>query len=101
MFSPRGATHSESNGHEQCCCFECFEALSRFGAISFFPTNHRFLNLCRLKKMIISNDILTHILLLRYSGTMTFGEQNSYEDAREQLNFARESGINFFDVAEM
>ncbi|BBN20432.1 hypothetical protein MPTK1_8g18990 [Marchantia polymorpha subsp. ruderalis] len=34
-------------------------------------------------------------------GTMTFGEQNSYEDAREQLNFARESGINFFDVAEM
>ncbi|KAG6542699.1 hypothetical protein Mapa_015935 [Marchantia paleacea] len=34
-------------------------------------------------------------------GTMTFGEQNSYEDARAQLNLACESGINFFDVAEM
>lgn len=35
------------------------------------------------------------------SGTMTFGEQNSFEDACEQLNMAREEGVNFFDAAEM
>lgn len=34
-------------------------------------------------------------------GTMTFGEQNSYIDAMNQLNMASEFGINFFDTAEM
>ncbi|KAL3690563.1 hypothetical protein R1sor_016872 [Riccia sorocarpa] len=34
-------------------------------------------------------------------GTMTFGEQNTYDDARAQLNLATESGINFLDTAEM
>jgi aryl-alcohol dehydrogenase-like predicted oxidoreductase len=34
-------------------------------------------------------------------GTMTFGEQNSYEEACTLLNLATDSGINFFDVAEM
>ncbi|KAG0564378.1 hypothetical protein KC19_8G106000 [Ceratodon purpureus] len=34
-------------------------------------------------------------------GTMTYGEQNSFEDACEQLNVAREEGVNFFDAAEM
>jgi aryl-alcohol dehydrogenase-like predicted oxidoreductase len=32
---------------------------------------------------------------------MTFGEQNSYEEASALLNVAVDSGINFFDVAEM
>ncbi|KAJ7523312.1 hypothetical protein O6H91_18G046400 [Diphasiastrum complanatum] len=32
---------------------------------------------------------------------MTFGEQNSYEEACRLLNMARDAGINFFDSAEM
>ncbi|WP_437690274.1 aldo/keto reductase [Sorangium sp. So ce176] len=34
-------------------------------------------------------------------GTMTFGEQNTLEDARAQLDRAFEAGINFVDAAEM
>ena len=34
-------------------------------------------------------------------GTMTFGEQNTEEEAHEQLNYAVEKGINFIDTAEM
>ena len=34
-------------------------------------------------------------------GTMTWGEQNTEEEAHQQLNYAIESGINFIDVAEM
>jgi aryl-alcohol dehydrogenase-like predicted oxidoreductase len=34
-------------------------------------------------------------------GTMTYGEQNTFEDACDQLNMATETGINFFDTAEM
>lgn len=34
-------------------------------------------------------------------GTMTFGEQNTFADATEQLNYALEQGVNFLDVAEM
>ncbi|CAM3319878.1 NADP(H)-dependent aldo-keto reductase [Aequorivita lipolytica] len=34
-------------------------------------------------------------------GTMTWGQQNSEEDAHEQLDFAIEKGINFIDCAEM
>ena len=34
-------------------------------------------------------------------GTMTWGEQNSEEDAHSQLNFAVDKGINFIDTAEM
>jgi aryl-alcohol dehydrogenase-like predicted oxidoreductase len=34
-------------------------------------------------------------------GTMTWGEQNSEADAREQLAFALAQGINFIDTAEM
>ena len=33
-------------------------------------------------------------------GTMTFGVQNSKEDAFEQLDFAIDSGVNFIDTAE-
>lgn len=34
-------------------------------------------------------------------GTMTFGNQNTEEEAHSQLDFAIEKGINFIDTAEM
>ena len=34
-------------------------------------------------------------------GTMTWGEQNSQEEGFEQMDYALEQDINFFDVAEM
>jgi aryl-alcohol dehydrogenase-like predicted oxidoreductase len=34
-------------------------------------------------------------------GTMTFGEQNTIEEAHEMLDVALDSGINFYDTAEM
>ena len=34
-------------------------------------------------------------------GTMTFGEQNSEKEGFDQMNYAYERGINFFDTAEL
>ena len=34
-------------------------------------------------------------------GTMTFGNQNTENEAHSQLDFAIEKGINFLDTAEM
>ena len=34
-------------------------------------------------------------------GTMTWGEQNNQKEAFDQMNFASEKGINFFDTAEI
>lgn len=34
-------------------------------------------------------------------GTMTFGEQNTEQEAHEQLNYALSVGINFIDTAEL
>jgi len=34
-------------------------------------------------------------------GTMTWGEQNSEAEAHEQMDYAVERGVNFFDTAEM
>ena len=34
-------------------------------------------------------------------GTMTYGEQNTPEDAARQLDYALAQGINFIDTAEM
>ncbi len=34
-------------------------------------------------------------------GTMTFGEQNSQDDGFEQMDYALERGVNFFDTAEL
>ncbi|MCP5540966.1 MAG: NADP(H)-dependent aldo-keto reductase [Akkermansiaceae bacterium] len=34
-------------------------------------------------------------------GTMTWGEQNTEAEGHEQMDYALERGINFFDVAEM
>lgn len=34
-------------------------------------------------------------------GTMTWGSQNSEDEAHEQMSYAVEAGVNFFDTAEM
>jgi len=34
-------------------------------------------------------------------GTMTFGEQNTQQEGFEQMDYALDSGINFFDTAEL
>ena len=34
-------------------------------------------------------------------GTMTFGEQNNQKDGFDQMNYAYEKGVNFFDTAEI
>lgn len=34
-------------------------------------------------------------------GTMTFGQQNTEAEGHEQMNYALEKGVNFFDTAEM
>ena len=34
-------------------------------------------------------------------GTMTWGEQNSEQEGYEQMDYAFEKGINFFDTAEL
>ncbi len=34
-------------------------------------------------------------------GTMTYGEQNSQEEGFQQMDFALENGVNFFDTAEL
>ena len=49
-------------------------------------------------KKLGNTDIDVSLICL---GTMTWGEQNSKEDAFEQMNYAVENGINFFDTAEL
>lgn len=34
-------------------------------------------------------------------GTMTFGEQNTIDEAFEQMDYALDQGVNFFDTAEL
>ena len=34
-------------------------------------------------------------------GTMTWGEQNTFEEGYEQMDYAVEHGVNFFDTAEL
>ena len=34
-------------------------------------------------------------------GTMTWGEQNNQDDGFEQMDYAFERGVNFFDTAEV
>jgi aryl-alcohol dehydrogenase-like predicted oxidoreductase len=45
-----------------------------------------------------SSDLNVSVLSL---GTMTFGEQNSEQDAHQQLDMAVAQGVNFIDTAEM
>ena len=34
-------------------------------------------------------------------GTMTWGQQNNLQEACEQMDYALDKGVNFFDAAEM
>tara|TARA_B100000965_G_scaffold369021_1_gene356111 strand:+ start:58 stop:1110 length:1053 start_codon:yes stop_codon:yes gene_type:complete len=45
-----------------------------------------------------TTDLSVSVICL---GTMTFGEQNSQQDGFEQMDYAFERGINFFDTAEL
>ena len=49
-------------------------------------------------KKLGNTDIDVSLICL---GTMTWGEQNTKEDAFEQMNYAVENDINFFDTAEL
>ena len=49
-------------------------------------------------KKLGNTDILVPEICL---GTMTFGEQNTQDEAFEQLDYALERGLNFWDTAEM
>lgn len=43
-------------------------------------------------------DIKASVICL---GTMTWGEQNTQDEAFEQMDYAVENGVNFFDTAEL
>ena len=45
-----------------------------------------------------NTDIEVSVICL---GTMTWGEQNTFEEGYEQMNYAVEQGVNFFDTAEL
>ena len=45
-----------------------------------------------------NTDLEVSIICL---GTMTWGQQNSEEEGHDQMDYALEKGINFFDTAEM
>lgn len=49
-------------------------------------------------KQLGHTDINVSLICL---GTMTWGEQNTEAEAHEQMDYAVEQGVNFFDVAEM
>jgi aryl-alcohol dehydrogenase-like predicted oxidoreductase len=49
------------------------------------------------RKLGNTNESVSLICL----GTMTFGEQNTEADGHEQMSYALDQGINFFDTAEM
>ena len=46
-------------------------------------------------KKLGNTDIKVSLICL---GTMTWGEQNSKEEAFAQMDFALDNGINFFDT---
>ena len=45
-----------------------------------------------------NTDIEVSVICL---GTMTYGEQNSQEEAFQQMDYSLERGVNFFDTAEL
>ena len=45
-----------------------------------------------------NTDIDVSVICL---GTMTWGEQNTFEEGYEQMNYAVDQGVNFFDTAEL
>tara|TARA_B100000945_G_C20405025_1_gene609500 strand:- start:795 stop:1835 length:1041 start_codon:yes stop_codon:yes gene_type:complete len=49
-------------------------------------------------KHLGNTDLKVSLICL---GTMTYGEQNTQEEGFEQMDYAVEKGINFFDTAEL
>ena len=45
-----------------------------------------------------TTDLKVSVICL---GTMTFGEQNNQQDGFDQMDYAFEKGVNFFDTAEL
>ena len=45
-----------------------------------------------------NTDIDVSVICL---GTMTFGEQNNQQEGFDQMDYAVERGVNFFDTAEL
>jgi aryl-alcohol dehydrogenase-like predicted oxidoreductase len=80
-------------------------ALSCFGkakALSASPAHHhnnmRLIPVYNPRCLGGNNDFVVSEVCL---GTMTFGVQNTLEDAHAQLDYAISKGINFIDTAEM
>eukprot|EP01037_Dinobryon_pediforme_P014328 gene14331-14451_t len=51
-----------------------------------------------LKRKLGRTDLMVSEICL---GTMTYGQQNTEADGHEQMDYALEQGINFFDTAEL
>ena len=49
-------------------------------------------------KKLGNTDIDVSLICL---GTMTWGQQNTQEEGHEQMDYAVENGVNFFDTAEL
>ena len=49
-------------------------------------------------KKLGNTDIDVSLICL---GTMTWGEQNTENDGFEQMDYALDKGVNFFDTAEL
>ena len=49
-------------------------------------------------KKLGNTDLKVSVICL---GTMTWGKQNNQQEAFEQMDYALDQGINFFDTAEM
>ena len=49
-------------------------------------------------KKLGKTDVEVSLICL---GTMTWGEQNSEKEAFEQMDYAIDQGVNFFDTAEL
>ena len=49
-------------------------------------------------KKLGNTDIDVSLICL---GTMTWGQQNTEEEGHEQMDYAVENGVNFFDTAEL
>lgn len=49
-------------------------------------------------RLLGRTDLRVSVICL---GTMTYGEQNSEAEGHEQMHYALERGVNFFDTAEM
>ena len=65
--------------------------------------------------MLLFQDVLIRLKIMNYKklgntdlkvsticlGTMTWGEQNTQEEGFEQMNYALDHGVNFWDTAEI